>query len=220
MLPSRLGEWRASDFFAGRGARTRPRPRPAVLGMMPLLTLEPRVVPTIMYGPAYNPHDGITTTLTEENGEIEAQISLSLFAGHSETVAFASYDNATVNPTATGGTHNLYNQERMDVKTALLLPGCSVTLELDEGPCGTWCDGQMTGTQCDVFAECGDLYCGRSEDQVEDYLAPQNFQDPNAVQRADQDIEGGVIACNCDCSCDDGNSDSGGALTGVLTSLL
>ena len=107
---------------------------------------------TVIAGPYSAPADGVTATLTEVNGTMQAHISLSSCAAP-VTIKYESFNNATVYPTTYGGVHNIGQQTLRDVQSAILLPGCDTTLSLCEGLKGVTCDGQTTGTQFDVFVD-------------------------------------------------------------------
>lgn len=141
--------------FGGRreGAR-RQRPTLALGERTP--ELEPRVVPTVIYGPIASTAYNVTTTFTEVAGVMVAHISLAANAASAVSVEYDSYSNATAAPTSAGD-HNNGNQRLMAGVGITLQPGQSINLFLGEGARGTYhsgqADQQTTGTQFDVFID-------------------------------------------------------------------
>jgi hypothetical protein len=182
MITSRI--FPAGFGLARRTGRAR-RSRQFLPSLAPsmLEKLEVRCVPTILVGPTSLPKLGTSAVFTElDNGTIQAVITNT--SNSTVTVALASYKNAS----ATGDL-NLLNQKRIDVESAVLRPGQSVTLVVQEDKNGcTQGDAYATDhTQVDCYVGSGAL----KGDDLEK-LAPKSF---TSLAQASQNLIGGLVVC-------------------------
>jgi hypothetical protein len=121
-------------------------------------------VPTVIYGPVYNPQDGVSAVFSEVQSttagvtttSMHAIVSVSPSAPGPVFVTYLSFANATAHPTPTGGDFNFGNQVLVGTERVEMFPGDTLTFTLPEGPEGTYvdplnpCDTQPTGDQFDV----------------------------------------------------------------------
>jgi hypothetical protein len=132
-------------------------------GAGPLIALESRVVPTVLYGPDLNPQFGASTVFNEvptTTGAVttlnmNAVVSVSPSAPGPVVVTYLTWQNATADSTPTGGAHNLVGQVPTVVQTTTLYPGDRLTFSAPEGPEGTYVNPDdlsmdPTGSQFDV----------------------------------------------------------------------
>jgi len=175
------------DRRASSHARTRRRSGAiAAIKDSGLELLEGRALMSYGVGsPEYN-SNGLHVQYTElKNDRIEAVISHSATASGPISVAVATYKNATLS-TDSNNLWNIFNQEILDEKTAVLRPGDTVTFTLREDKDAGKC------TQIDTYVDRRVL----SGQALKD-LAPDRFKDPAFLQNVlNTTYVVGMITCN------------------------